>query len=145
MLSHLGHSNVNMKNVYFSENDATMAGSSLYGSLLDRCTGSHLAERNIDNNKKLQSAETSSDGITYLKAVSNNKIVNIGSPPVKICFCEDNQLNFTNQHTPIFTERGNKVTVLIAVLDEVNNEVRNAEVYGFVKGNDSGFCRYESR
>ena len=147
MFSHHDNTNISIQNVCFSENHAVIAGSSLYGGLLDRCTVSHLAERNIDNiNKsKSQSEDVQGIGIAYLKPISNIETVNIGSPPVKVCFCENNKPNCSNQHPPIFTKREERVTVPLAILDEVDNVVRDAEVYGFLKDNESGFCCYESR
>ena len=83
---HHNKTNITIQKIYFSENDTVVAGSSQYGGLLDRCTVSHLAERNTDNNSKskLQSAEVQGIGIAYLKTINNIKIVNIDTPPGKV-------------------------------------------------------------
>ena len=134
------------QNIYFFGNTATFSGSSLYGSFMDRCIVNHLTEGNItydiDINspfEEMQVYETS-----YLQDISNIKTSEIGTPPAKVCFCNDNTPNCTYQHPPIFTERGETVVVSLAVLDEVDNVVTDAEVFGYLSNNVSGICRYEN-
>ena len=96
----------------------------------------------IDSN--FHSKDELSHGIRYFKAISNIHTMDIGTPPVKVCFCnlKDNQHNCTYQHPPINTDSGDTITISLAAVDEVDNAVRNADVYGFLKGNNSGFCQY---
>ena len=136
---------VSSQNIYFLGSTAEISGSSMYGSFMDRCIVNHLAEGNItydiDINspfEEMQVYETS-----YLQDVSNIKTSEIGTPPAKVCFCKDNTPNCTYQHPPIFTERGETVVVSLAVLDEVDNVVRDAEVFGYLRKNGSGICKHE--
>ena len=94
-----------MQNVRYLNNEAKISGNSLYGGLLDRCIVTDLAEsRNIDS--KFHSKDELSHGIRYFKAISNIHTMDIGTPPVKVCFCKSNQHNCTYQHPPVNTDRG---------------------------------------
>ena len=73
--------------LYFTENNANISGSTLYGGLLDRCAVSQSAEVRI---KYVEDYEDGGNGTQYLQHVSTitESDVSISSRPVK-----DEQLN----------------------------------------------------
>ena len=82
--------------LYFTENNASISGSTLYGGLLDRCAVSQSAEVRI---KYVEDYEDGGNGIQYLQHVSTitESDVSISSRPVKVCLCINNKHKCTHQ------------------------------------------------
>ena len=75
----------NTVNIHFSGNSATQDGPNLFGGLLDRCVPSSFAEVYA---KQLRT-QYYYDGMYYLKNISNIQLDSIASPPVRVCFCNN--------------------------------------------------------
>ena len=125
------------QSVHFSNNIA-LSGQNLYGGLLDRCIINPLAEIDIihldGNNDSILSNNSDSltmKGSNYLHMMSNIKNSEIGSPPIRVCFCKDGQPDCTYQPDPIFIRKGhlNNVTLSLAVLDQINRPLEKAKIY----------------
>ena len=83
--------NTHVQCIYFSQNSATISGSTFYGGLLDRCTVSQLAEAH----------KLSDVGIAYFmyvsiptyythKAILITTNISVSSDPVQVCLCINN-------------------------------------------------------
>ena len=88
--------NLKLLSLYFTENNASISGSTIYGGLLDRCAVSQFTEVRI---KYAEDYETGGNGIQYLKHVSTitESGLSISSQLVKVCLCIDNKHNCTLQ------------------------------------------------
>ena len=105
--------NRNFLNMIFSEdNSATVAGSNLYGGLLDRCIPNPFAEVHQQWFEQILSLYY--NGVTYLRNISNITVESISSPPVKVCFCISKGRPDCNYHLPtVQVKKGEAFTVLI--------------------------------
>ena len=139
IFSNLSSSDVNKENVYFSKNNATISGSSLYGGLLEKCTVSSMADEGA-----FITGDQQSTGLRYLEAISDIQRSDIGSPPEKVCFCIDGQPDCDLQlHSTMQVDRGDKITVPVAVFDEAGNPVKGATVHGSLSSDNSSLCRHQ--
>ena len=111
--------NLKTQSVYFSENGATISGSTLYGGLLDRCAVSQFAEVGI---KYEEDYKLGGNGITYLKHVSTITDMSISSRPVQVCLCSDNEHNCTHQ-SHFEVKKGETFNVTLASIDEIGQPV----------------------
>ena len=133
---------ISKQNIHFTGNTARSFGSSLYGSLFDSCTLSHLAEGNITNDINVYPRyfspmdEPEVHEIRYLQDVSDITTSEIGTSPVKLCFCKDDTPNCTYQHPPMHTDR--RTVISLAIFDEVGNIVRNGDVLGYFNKSRNG-------
>ena len=59
--------NLKSRSLYFSRNNASISGSTLYGGLIDRCAVNQFAEVRI---KYTELYESEANGISYLKQTS---------------------------------------------------------------------------
>ena len=105
--------------LHFSENNASISGSILYGGLLDRCAVSQFAEVRI---KYAEDYELGGNGIKYLKHVSTITDMSISSRPVQVCLCIDNKHNCTHQYH-IEVKKGEIFNVSLASIDEIGQPV----------------------
>ena len=107
--------------LYFTENNASISGSTLYGGLLDRCAVSQSAEVRI---KYVEDYEDGGNGIQYLQHVSTitESDVSISSRPVKVCLCINDKYNCTHQ-MHIDVKKGETFNVSLASIDQMNNPV----------------------
>ena len=138
MFSGLESSDMSQQNVYFSGNNAT-SGSSLYGGMLDKCTVSSMAHESSN----IMGDELDA-GLTYLETISDIQRSDIGSPPLKVCFCRDSQPDCDLQlHPPMHIDRGDTVTVPVVVFDEAGNPIKDASVYASLSSNNSNLCRHQ--
>lgn len=126
------------QSVHFSNNIAVSSGESLYGGLLNRCTINPLAETDrihLDSDNDSISLNDSDSvtmkGSEYLHMMSNIKNSEIGSPPIRVCFCRDGQPDCSYQPDPIFIRKGllTKVPLSLAVLDQMNRPLEKAKIY----------------
>ena len=107
------------KSLYFSENFASISGSTLYGGLLDRCAVSQFAEVRI---KYAEGYEVGGNGFMYLNHVSTITDMSISSRPVKVCLCIDNEHNCTHQ-SHFEVKKGETFNVTLASIDEIGQPV----------------------
>ena len=139
MFSSFKSSDMSKQNVYFSGNNATNSGSSLYGGSLDKCTVHSMA-----NEGSIIMEDEQNTGLTYLETISDIQRLDIGSPPVKVCFCRNGQSDCDLQlHPPIQVDRGDTITVPVALFDEAGNPVKGATVHGSLSSNNSSLCRHQ--
>lgn len=140
MFSGLESSDMSKQNVYFSGNNATTSGSSLYGGLLDKCTVNSM----VDESSIIKMGDEPDAGLTYLETISDIQRSDIGSPPVKLCFCRGGQPNCDLQlHPPMQIDRGDTVNVSVVVFDEAGNPIKDVTIYGSLSSNNSGLCRQQ--
>ena len=113
--------NRNLINMIFSEsNSATVAGSNLYGMLLDRCIPNPFAEVHQQWFQQIQPSYI--NGVDYLKTISNITIESISSPPVKVCFCNSGSQPDCDHHSPtVQVKKGEAFTVSVVAIDNVDH------------------------
>ena len=107
------------KSLYFSENNASISGSTLYGGLLDRCAVNQFSEVHITYEEEYRDG---GNGIAYFKHVSTVTDALISSLPLKVCLCMDNEHNCTHQ-SRIEVEKGKTFTVSLASINQINHPV----------------------
>ena len=124
------------QNIYFYNNTAKISGHSLYGGLLNRCRVSPLAEPNINNDNINYTSSNGTmivKGLEYLQKISNIENSDIGSPPVRVCFCNNGQPDCTYQPDPEVIQKGSlrltKVPISLAALDQIERPLENAVIY----------------
>ena len=102
--------------ILFMVNNTADIGSAIYGSLLDRCTASTLAEAYNDQLVGLQYVK---------KIVEISEGSTIASDPVRVIFC--------NEYDPstIYTKKGDTIKINVTAIDQVGNSV-NATIHSSV-------------
>ena len=130
-------------NTLFLNNIAHIAGSTIFGGLLDRCSMSPFIAQS-DKPPRDEDTLGNIDGITYLNSISNISDADsrtITSKPVKVCFCSSNQPNCNVTNTPLIIHRqvqkGKNFTVSLVAVDQVKNII-SAVIYSSPKSNESG-------
>ena len=137
--------NIICKNIYFEHNRARIAGSSLYGGLLDRCRISPLAElllSNASESSTLSNRTITVGGLAYFHSISNVKTSDIASPPVRVCFCRDGQpdCSYNPAPVPIRKDQLTEIPLSLAVLDQVNHPIE-ATIYNRLSSGDD-LCQH---
>ena len=122
------------QNIHFFKNTAKTSGHSLFGGLLDRCTVSPLAEPNINKLNKdftFSNGTIVVEGHEYFQKISNVQDSDIGSDPVRVCFCRHGQPDCSYQPDPINVKKGEQRQVLLslAIVDQINHPLKEATVY----------------
>ena len=129
--------NLNLLNIYFNNNTATIAGKSLYGGLLDRCTVSSFAEI-FRVTKYRDLTPNSIDAISYFLNLTNVKREDlqseISSDPVRVCFCKNNQPDCSYNPPTVFVRKGETFNVSLVAVDQVNNTIPNTIIHNSVSG-----------
>ena len=130
--------NRNFVNMVFSkDNFATVAGSNLYGGLLDRCVPNPFAEVYQQWFQRIQPSYI--NGVTYLKNISNITAESISSPPVKVCFCSgDGQPDCDYHLSTVQVKKGEAFTVPVVAIDNVDHLLR-ANIISSLSSTDGGF------
>ena len=129
------------QNIDFINNTAMQSGNSLFGGLLDRCSVSQFAEVNINNvnmDYTISNGTIIVEGYEYFKKISNIQDIDIGSHPVRVCFCTNRQPNCSHHHDPIPVIRGRQTNIplSLAVVDQIDNPLHEVTVYSqFHSGN----------
>ena len=128
--------------MYFSQNYATVSGSSLYGGLLDRCAVSQLAELYLKYPGYKVKGKV--NVIAYFKNISIiTKNFSISSDPVQVCLCtNDIHDNCTHQaqhikQPPI--KKGEIFNVSLAAVDQTGRPV-NAVIQTSLRFTESGLA-----
>ena len=124
------------QNIDFVNNTAQLAGNSLFGGLLDRCSVSQLAETNINNGTKdymLSNSTMTVKGYEYFKKISNIQDEDIGSYPMKVCFCTNGQPDCSYKHNPLQISKentkGQDFTLSLAVVNQINDSLDDVKIY----------------
>ena len=115
----------NYISVTFSQNVATISGSTLYGGLLDRCTLDPKAEISFSN--RLTNHSDMVDGFTFLMDISDiddSESYTISSKPVDIHFCK-----------PPLTKvmKGQIFSVSVVAVDQINQTLSNIPIYASLR------------
>ena len=123
-----------MLNTYFRNNSATIAGGSIYGGLLDRCTVSPAAEllrkyQHLTPSLRTVSAVSYILNITNLQVKDFDSSASISSDSVRVCFCRDKLPDCSFQPKPKSVKKGETFTVSLVAVDQVNNTVANSSIY----------------
>ena len=151
-----GHKDFFLKTqiIYFSQNQANISGSTLYGGLLDRCAVSQFAEVYYNFRSHFEGGY---DGVAYFmnisvptyilfytteeynegdKEVSIATNISISSSPVKVCLCIKNELNCSHQaHKKV--KKGETFKVILVAVDQVEHPV-DAIIHASLKFPQSG-------
>ena len=110
-------SQVQYRNVYFSNNTALLNGDNIYGGLFDRCTVSSLAEL-----LQFEEIEDDLNGMSYLQLISNIHTKDtITSNPVRVCICHNGYPNCTSNVEQIKAKKGHTFSVSITAVDQISN------------------------
>ena len=124
--------NINLANVYFTDNTA-LEGPILYGGLLDRCAIDEFSELKEILNATLQP-------FSYFDIISSGNItvVDIDSDPVRVCFCTDNdELNCIQNDTKlIIIKREQTFNVSVITVNQVNISVAG-NILGYLSSESS--------
>ena len=129
---------LNFVNYYFNGNSAKVAGSTLYGGLLDRCNVSPFSKvfrvPNNDSGNQYNSTQTLSYmlDITDINLQDFNSSEVISSGPVRVCFCRHNQLDCSYKPETRYVNKGELFVVSLVAVDQVNNTIPNVTIHGSV-------------
>ena len=129
------------QNIDFVSNTADLSGNSLFGGLLDRCSVSQFAETNINNvnvDYTFSNGTMIVQGYDYFKKISNIEGTDIGSPPVRVCFCSDGQPNCSYKHDPIQVRKGQQsnISLSLAIVNQIHDPLQEATILShFHSGN----------
>lgn len=120
-------------NIFFSLNSADNSGSNLFGGQLDRCVPSPFAEINLK-----QRVTANSNGISYLRTISNITLDSIASSPLRICFCNsDYQPNCSEVVDPILAKKGEAFKLTLVAVDQIDHPI-DAYVTSLLVSSKSG-------
>ena len=146
--------------IYFSQNYATISGSTLYGGLLDRCAVSQFAE--VHKKNTAYDYKDKNGGIAYFMNVSIPKYysindiyvgnhtqvvldeylittnISISSDPVQVCLCINNEYDCTHQRH-IEVKKGEMFKVSLTAVDQIGQPV-NATIQTSLNFSGSGLA-----
>ena len=142
-----------IQSMHFSQNNANVSGSTLYGGLLDRCAVSPFAEV---HKKYTRAFKDRDGGIAYFKnvatptyfdydirseiAIDTNLLSLVSSDPVQVCICfnADQNNDCPHQH---YTEvkKGQTFTLPVVAVDQVGQPV-NATIQTSLHFTESGLA-----
>ena len=125
------------ESVAFVKNQAQIAGSVLFGGLLDRCTVGHFSHTYEDRHiMQAASSETStpSYGVDYFQNVTNiSDLSLIDSHAVRVCQCIQNKPRCDlGQHSILQAKKGEKFDVTIVAVNQVNKTV-NSSLFSYTQ------------
>lgn len=124
ILSNPGQNNASsFKSIYFSHNIARVSGSSLFGGMIDRCKVFHFMEQLLSSNYRPYNSGKIVNGILYLNNISNIEISEIGSNPVQLCFCINEEPDCHYQPNPVRVIKGKRFLVELVALDQVSHPI----------------------
>ena len=125
--------------VEFIDNYASIAGHTLFGGLLDRCTVSVFAHIHEDQYliAGIPKHLTPMDGLEYFRNVTNiTDIDSIDSDAIKICFCINGEYNICNRYIDMndTVMKGEAFNITLVAINQVANPV-NATVISKILSN----------
>ena len=117
------------QNIDFVNNTANYSGNSLFGGLLDRCSVSQFAETNVDNT--ISNGTIVVKGYRYFQKISNIQDVDIGSYPVRVCFCNNGQPDCSYEHDPIQIIKGQQghISLSLAVVNQISVSLHQTKIH----------------
>ena len=138
------------QSIYFSQNYATMSGSTLYGGLLDRCAVSQFAE--VHSKYTAYDYKDRDGGIAYFRNVSTptyysstqsrevlvDTNLSISSDPVRVCLCINDEHDCTHQ-SHLKVKKGETFTVSLVAVDQIGQLV-NATIQTSLNFTGSGLA-----
>ena len=139
------------QSIYFSQNYATMSGSTLYGGLLDRCAVSQFAE--VHKKYTAYDYIDRDGGIAYFGNVSTptyysrydlnreglvDTNLSISSDPVRVCLCINDEHDCTHQ-SHLKVKKGETFTVSLVAVDQIDQPV-NATIQTSLNFTESGLA-----
>ena len=123
-LYNFNYSAVNILNTFFVNNSANVAGGTLYGGLLDRCTVSPFAEI-FRTYVDLTPASVSA--ISYFQSTTSLEEQDIksqlSSDSVQVCYCRDAQPDCSYQPSTVLIRKGQTFSIQAVAVDDVNNTI----------------------
>ena len=136
--------------IYFSQNYANIAGSTLYGGLLDRCAVSQFAE--VHRKYTAYDYKDRDGGIAYFRNVSTptyysstqrkevlvDTNLSISSDPVQVCLCINDEHDCTHQ-SHLKVKKGETFTVSLVAVDQIGQPV-NATIQTSLSSTGSGLA-----
>ena len=141
---------ITTQSMSFSQNNASISGSTLYGGLLDRCAVSQFAEvrnKHPDN----EPSQYEGNGVRYFNGVSTPSYYSfdlgeiklrtnfsVSSNPVQVCLCTNNEHNCTHQSS-VDTKKGESFTVSLVAVDQIGQPV-NATIHISLGFTESGLA-----
>ena len=133
--------------IFFSRNSAHISGSSLFGELNTRCKIHHFIKNqkllqltNISSYQQHHDQDTTVNGVSYVRSISNIDISDIGSQPVLLCFCKHGEPVCNYQPDHIRVIKGKRFSVELAAVDQVYNPV-NATIYSSLSKTGGGLLK----
>ncbi len=129
-------SDLNLQSAYFSQNHASISGSTLYGGLLDRCAVSQFAEMYM---KYIRNDVDRGGGIAYFRNISNITEVSISSGPVRVCLCTDYILHDCTSQGHSDVKKGEMFPVSLVAVDQVGQPV-SATIQASLSSAESGLA-----
>ena len=122
-----------IKPISVFENSALLAGQSLYGGLLDRCSVSQYADIRMQN----QQVQKFYPGISYLYSIADVLVDDISSPPVRVCFCSGGHHNCSLNIPPVYVKKGESFTLSVVAVDQVESSL-NGSINAYVPSQGAG-------
>ena len=113
------HNLKTLQSILFSQNYASISGSTLYGGLLDRCAVSQFAEM---HEKYTPHDIHRGGGIAYFRNISATTTISISSGPVRVCLYV-NGVDDCLHHHQYYVRKGEAFMVLLAAIDQVGHPV----------------------
>ena len=127
-------SSIQTVNIQFSGNTATEHGPNLFGGLLDRCVPSSFAEV---YQKQPSLRKQFYSGVNYLQNLSNIALESIASPPVRVCFCDnESEPDCSYKPPPIKIKKGETFKVSLVAVDHVNHSAEANIISSLAHGGD---------
>ena len=111
--NNFNRSAVNTHYICFVNNTAKMAGSALYGGLIDRCS------LNSQMELKNQYTERRWDSTHYILNLTEIDSQDVSSDPVSIVFCRNDQAGENYQPPVVYVENGQEFNVSVVAVDQV--------------------------
>ena len=153
---------INLINIFFSDNTAHQSGSDIYGGLLDRCTINQNAElvryfpkfRNLSGFYYVKATTRTEQIIDYgpiyyqgryqipdsfFESISRSDVKElISSDAVRVGFCLDNVISPTYSHPNVPIKKGEMFTVSLVVVDQVGNPLNATIINSFQSKSGNG-------
>ena len=124
LYSFYDRSSMNYRNTEFVDNVAAIAGDTIYGGLLDRCSVSPYAEV---FEKYYAIEQYTANSLEYLQNVTNIKngsvYDEISSDPVRVCFCYSGRPNCSYELPTVFVKKGHTFNVPAVAVNQINSTV----------------------
>ena len=112
-----------MQSMHFSQNNASISGSTLFGGILDRCAVSCFAEVHNKHDPYLEpNYECKGNGVSYFEDTSSGENNLISSLPVQVCVCVSNEHNCPHRRY-IEVKKGQTFTLSVVALDQIGQAV----------------------